>query len=192
MVYSRGSRSRNDLARRGDSIFERRDSSVELTLVDLLENGPHAGPGRDAQRKQVAAVDDWIGRRVLHTERTRAIEKPVYPRTIEVAGSAETIGERDPREQLEVHFLREPSECTIADRGLRLEERVGGEVVGDDPDDLRPHVESAYRLDIQAIEKCERRRHTRLFMFERSDPAIDDRRRGRLAQVMTDRTQASP
>ena len=42
-----------------------------------------------------------------------------------VAGAAEAVRLRDPREQLEVDLLREPAERAVADRRRRLEERRG-------------------------------------------------------------------
>ena len=56
----------------------------------------------------------------------------------------------------------------------------------DEADDLRPHVEAIDGMDVQAIEQRQRRLDARLLVIERADASVDERRRRRLAEVVTD------
>ena len=70
----------------------------------------------------MAAEQDRLRRTMLDAERARALEKPVHRGAIEAAGlAAEAVGFRDAREQLEVHFVREPPERAVADFVAHLE-----------------------------------------------------------------------
>ena len=54
------------------------------------------------------------------------------------------------------------------------------------PEHLRAHVVAVDRVDVQPIEHGRRRRDARLLVIERSDAAVDERRRRRLAEVVAD------
>ena len=71
--------------RRASSIafFDRRDLSVELFLVDLLENLADARARRQTKLQQVTAEEQRRRRLVLDAERARALEKPVHRRAVE-------------------------------------------------------------------------------------------------------------
>ena len=66
-------------------------------------------------------------------------------------GAPVAVRHRDPREQLEVHFFRQPAERAVAHRRRRLGERVRLQVVRDDPDDLPRDVVAADRLNVQPV-----------------------------------------
>ena len=104
------------------------------------------------------ALDQRIGRRMLDAELARARHEPVHRRAVEAAAASFAVGPRDARQQLEVHFLREPAERAVADRRLRLVEHARLEVMGDDAEHLAPDVEPLQRMDVQPIEQRRRRR----------------------------------
>ena len=61
---------------------------------------------------------------MLDAERARALEEPVHRGAVERAGlAAQAVGLREPREQLEVHLLRQPPERAVADFVAHLEPR---------------------------------------------------------------------
>ena len=66
------------------------------------------------------SLDQRLGRRVLDAELARALDEPVHRRAVEPAAASLAVGPRDARQQLEVHFLRQPPERAVADRRLRL------------------------------------------------------------------------
>ena len=59
----------------------------------------------------------------------------------------------------------------------------------DEAEHLRAHVVAVERVHVQPIEQRGRRRHAALLVAGRSDAAVDHRRRGRLAEVVTDRAE---
>ncbi len=62
----------------------------------------------------MTALDEWVGWRVLDTERACTLEKPGDAGAIEMSGPPEAIGLRDAGQQLEVDFLRESTKRAIA------------------------------------------------------------------------------
>ena len=108
------------------------------------------------------SLDERLGRRVLDAELARALDEPVHRRTVEAAAASFAVGPRDPRQQLEVHLLREPPERAVADRRLRLAEHARLQVVRDDAEHLAAHVVPLQRMDVQPIEQRRRRRHALL------------------------------
>src|SRR5688500_14572018 len=98
-------------------------------------------------------------RPMLDAERTRAIDKPVHRRTIKSARAAEAVGAGEPREQLEVHFLRQPPERAVADVAS-LVKHAGLEMMSDEADHLAAHVESVDRVDVEAIQHAQSGLHS--------------------------------
>ena len=94
---------------------------------------------------------------MLDAEGARALEKPVHRRAVEGAGAAEAIGPGHAREQLHVHFLREPPERAVGELVAHLVEGAGLQMVRSDGEHLRAHVEAVERLHVQPIEDLRRR-----------------------------------
>ena len=78
-----------------------------------------------------------------------------------------------------------PSPTGVADlkNGQRLQ------VVRDDAEHLAADVVAADRVDVEPIEQPRRRRDARLLVIDRSDPAVDERGRRRLAEIVADRAE---
>jgi hypothetical protein len=57
--------------------------------------------------------------------------------------------------------------------------------MGDDAEDLRAHVDAVDAVDVEPIEKGRRRRDAGFLMSDRSDAAVEKRRRGGLAEIVT-------
>ena len=126
------------------------------------------------------------GRRtVLDAERAGAREEPVHRGAVERAGAPQTVSAGEPREQLQVHFLRQPPKCTVADVGSFME-HARLQMMRDESDHLLAHVEAIDRVHVQSIEQADRRRDASLLVIERSDPSVDERRGRRLAKVVAD------
>ena len=92
----------------------------------------------------------------------------------------------DPRQQLEVDFLRQPPERAVAHRRRRLEEGQRLQMVRDDAEHLAADVVAAERMHVEPIEQPRGRRDARLFVIHRSDPPVDERGRRRLAEIVAD------
>src|SRR5688572_10528419 len=113
------------------------DFPIKLLLVDLPENFAHSRPRGQPEFEQMTSEKQrwrWL---MLDAKRARAVEEPVHRRAVEIAGSAQTIGARQPCEQLEVHLLGKPPECAVADI-CRFVEHAGLEVIRNQADDLCP------------------------------------------------------
>jgi len=89
---------------------------------------------------------------MLDAERPRALDEPVHRGAVEVSGAPEAIRAGEPREQLQIHLLRETAKCAIADT-CRLPERARLQVMSDKSDHLRTDVEAVDRVNVQAIEQ---------------------------------------
>ena len=168
----------------------RRDLAVELLFVHRLQNLAHAAARLDTEREQVAAEENRRRRAVLHTERARAIEKPVHGRAVEAAGlAAHAISLRDAGQQFEIHLVREPPEGAVAHLVADLEPGARLEVLRHEPDDLLTDVVAIERVHVEPIEQRVRRRDALLLVIHRSDAAVDDGRRRRLAEVVAEGAQ---
>ena len=108
------------------------------------------------------------------------------PEQSNVPVSAVAIRSREARQQFEIDFLRQPAERAVGHGVARLEERHRPQVFGDEADHLRAHVEAVERVDVEAIEDLRRRLDAHRFVIRRLDPAIDHRRRRRLAEIVAD------
>ena len=175
-----------DLPRERQPLFERANFAIELPLENLLEDLAHARPGRDAERDEMAAQDDRLGRRVLDTERARTFDEPVHRGAIERTGSAVTVRLREPGQQLEVDFLCEAPERAVAHGHRRLLERARFEVMGDQTKDRAPDVVAVQRVHVQPVEQRRRRRDARLFVARGSDASVDERRCRGFAEVVAE------
>ena len=114
-----------------------------------------------------------LGRGVLHAELARALEKPLDPRTVEVAGAALTVGGRDRASSSRSTFTCEPPERPVARRRCRLGEGQRLQVVGHDAEHLAADVEAVEGVDVEAIEEPRRRRHAACSCsMERIRPSI--------------------
>src|SRR5918993_2440046 len=107
------------LARECQAFVHARHRAIELLLVYRAENFSHARPGLDAERQQVASEDERRRRRMLYSELTRALEKPIHRRTVEAAASTHAIRFRNAGEELQVYFLRQAAERPVRDRRFR-------------------------------------------------------------------------
>jgi len=87
----------------------------------------------------------------------------------------------DGRADLERRLLRVVDPHTFGDDSLR--------VLRGDPQHLPADVVTVERVHVEAIEQRACRRDALLFVIERSDPAVDELRRRRLAEVVADRAK---
>src|SRR5207237_7327182 len=94
------------------------------------------------------------GRTMFHAKRACAIEKPIHRGAVEASGfTAQTIGLRQPRQELQIDLVREPPERPVSDLIAHFEPRTGFQVLRDQPSDLLPIVVAIERMNVQAIEK---------------------------------------
>ena len=117
------------------------------------------------------------------------VDEPVHRRTVESAAATLAVGPGDTREQLEIDLLREPPKRAVADRRLRLGEHARLQVMRHQAEDLAAHVVAVDRMHVEPIEQRRRRRDACLLVIERSDPAVDVRRRRGLAEIVADRAE---
>ena len=122
---------------------------------------------------------------MLDAERSRALEEPVHRVAVERPGrTPEAVRLGEPREQLEVHFLREPPERAVADLVAHLEPHARLQMLCDDAEDLLPHVVPLDRSHVQPVEEARRRRHPLLLVIDRADATVEKGRRGGFAEVV--------
>src|SRR3989449_3309897 len=96
----------NQQLRRVDSLLECRDPSVELLLVDGLQDLADTRARLEPELEDVAPEQDRRGRAMLDAERPRALEEPVHRRAIELSRlAALAIGLRDACQQLAIRLL---------------------------------------------------------------------------------------
>src|SRR5262249_54153333 len=114
---ARGALKRADqLARAVDRGFERRDRSIELLLVHGFQDLADARARADAQLEHVPSEQNRFRRSFVRADRARAIEEPVHRGAVERPWiAAEAVGLREARQQLEIHFLRQPAKRAVAD-----------------------------------------------------------------------------
>ena len=85
--------------------------------------------------------------------------------------------------------MREAAEGAVADLVAHLEPRSRLEVLRGDAEHLPADVVAVERVDVEAIEKRAGRRDALLLVIERSDAAVDELRRRRLAEIVADRAE---
>src|SRR6185503_3297541 len=94
-----------------------------------------------AERQQVPAEQQRLRRAVLDAEGARAFEEPVHGGAVEPARRASfAVRLGDPREQLEVDLLRQPSERAVANFIAHLVPGAWFEMLRGDADDLAADV----------------------------------------------------
>jgi hypothetical protein len=123
---------------------------------------------------------------VLDAERPRALDEPVHGGAVEGAGAAETVGPREPGQELHVDFLREPAERAVGD-DRRLVEHPRLEMLGDQSNHVPPHVVTVDRMHVQTIEQADGRLDAGFLVVRRPDLAVDERGGRRLAEVVAQR-----
>src|SRR6202163_3387355 len=135
----------HDAFRGLDRVFEIRDRPIELLFVDRPQNLSQARTWRETECEQVPPEQHRRGGAMLDAQRSRPIEKPVHRRAVECPWTAaKTVGFRQPRQELEVDFVRQPSECAVTNFAAYLEPRTGLQMVRDEAGDLLAHVVSVH------------------------------------------------
>src|SRR5207302_1840872 len=122
-------------------LIEVGDGAVELLFVDGLENLADSRPWLQPEREHMPSEEYRRGWTMLDAERSRAVEKPVHRGAIETAGTPpKAVGLRQPRQQLEIHLLREPPERAVADLAAHLVPGARFQVLGHKSHHLPPHI----------------------------------------------------
>src|SRR5256885_1774644 len=134
----------------GDRLLESRDRAVHLLLVYGFQNLADARARLHAEREQVPAEENRRRRPMLDAERARSLEEPVHRGAVEAAGAPPlAVRLRDAREQLEVHFVREPAERAVADFVAHLVPGTRLEVLRGDAEHLPADVVAVDRVDVE-------------------------------------------
>ena len=137
----------------------------------------------------MAAHQQRLRRLVLDAERSGAFEEPVHRRAVERPRASMAIGTGEANEQLEVDAGGQAPEGAVAHAVARLVERARPQVLGDDAEDLAPHVDAVHRLHVEAVEEARGRRDAGSLVAGRAPSAVDHCGGRRLAEVMTYRAE---
>src|SRR4029453_2802635 len=156
--------------RRGNRFVEIRDLSIELLLVDRLQDLANARPRRQAECEKMAAEQDRTRRAMLDAKRARSLEKPVHRRAIELARvSAEAVRFRQPCEKLEINLLRQAAERPVPNFVAYLVPGSRLQMMGDEAEHLSPHVVAVDRMHVDPIQKQNCGCHPLFFVIHRTD-----------------------
>ena len=146
-------------------------------------------PGRDAERQRCRPSTRRARRLMLDAQRTRALEEPIHRGAVERAGAARAIGLREPRQQLEIDFLREAAEGAVADLVAHLVPHAGLQVMRDDAEHLARARRSRRCCGCSADRETPSPARRRLPRVRASGCGRREGRRGRLAEVVAHRAE---
>jgi hypothetical protein len=151
---------------------------------------PICGARFDAEVEEMPPQKDRRRGAMLDAEATGAFEEPVHRLAVERAGRRPRQSDFASRaKELEVHFLRETTERSVADFVTRLEPHAGLQVLRRHTEHLAAHVVALNRIHVQSIEKGGCGRHALLLVIDGADAAVEEGGGRRLAQVVTDGTE---
>src|SRR5262249_8527414 len=136
-----------------DRLLERGHLIVELLFVHQLQHFADARSRFHPELEHVAAEQNRRRRPMLDAERSRALEKPIHRRAVELSGPAAlAVRLRDACQELEVDLLRETAKRAVADLVAHLVPGPRLQMLRGDPEYVPADVVSVDRVDIQSIE----------------------------------------
>ncbi len=149
---------------------------------------PIRGPGVHSERERDGDRAEWVagGRCSTPSARARSRNQSIAvqlncpglrPRQSDFARRASSSRST---------LLRQPTERAVAHLVAHLEPRARLEMMRDEPEHLLADVVAVDRLDIQSIQKRGGGCDALLFVIHRANAAVDDRRRCRFTEVVTD------
>ena len=99
--------------------------------------------------------------------------------------AAERISLRDPVQKIELALAREAAKGAIANFLTLFVKLAGLEVIAYQGDDLRAYVIALQRVNIQSIQKTDRRRHACFLVLSRAQATVNESCRRRLTNVVS-------
>ena len=126
---------------------------------------------------------------MLDSESLRSFEKPVHRRTVEGAGSSETVGLCQASEQLEVDLPGQPTKRPVTDPIWSRVPHAGLQVVSDKSKHLSTDVVPTEGVEVETIKEGLARLDPGFFMVMRSDASVEEGGRCRFAEVVAHSSQ---
>ncbi|TMP95561.1 MAG: hypothetical protein E6L09_16200 [Verrucomicrobia bacterium] len=141
----------------------------------------------------MSSLQNRRGRFLLDVQLKRAGDEPFLSCRVEpflarkpFGVAAQRISSRYAIQQIEFAFPRQAAKRAVADLLLFLEKFTRLQMIAHQRDDLRAHIVPIERVDVQPVEKTQRRFDARFFVSAGAQASVDKFRRRRLTKVMTE------
>src|SRR5258708_11942928 len=137
------------------------------------------------------AQQDWLGSLRYHVQLASALNKPLLRSGVipffarnPLGVAAQRISLGDPIQKIEFALARQAAKGAVTDFFAFLKELAWLQMIAHQSYDLRPHVITFERVNVQPVPKIQRQINTRFFVSARAQAAVDEFRSPRLAKIM--------